>query len=236
MDDILIDLLVHVIDIRLDEYGGIFIVCDRRLTEHEPEHVRLVRKIPVSRPVADMVHLHFRQGSEGRSQRTYDRGAGGRGKLEHGLGLIGGDAFEQFGRGRGGNGQETVSGLDRAGADVDGRGPDSRDSQKIETDDRAHDVHDGVDGADFVKVDLLRSRRMDFGFGLRETVEDTDAFLLYSGCERRVIDDCSNVREMARLPAFLLDDHVDFCRGDACAFDLFRFELVTRKVKLREFG
>ena len=72
----------------------------------------------------------------------------------------------------GGNRQHAVLAPHRAGAERDGRADHLVDAQQLQGDGRPDDVHDAVDGADLVEVDLLDGAAVDLGLGLGQSVED----------------------------------------------------------------
>ena len=53
----------------------------------------------------------------------------------------------------------------------------------------ADDVDDGVDGANFVEVDIFDGHGVDAGFGFAEELEGAGGASFYGGGERRGLDD-----------------------------------------------
>jgi hypothetical protein len=79
-----------------------------------------------------------------------------RGGALHGLARsVDGDAFEELKRRRRGDGELAVGAADRSGADVDGRGDDLAGGEGLHEDAGTDDVDDGIDGSDFMKMDLF---------------------------------------------------------------------------------
>ena len=81
-------------------------------------------------------------------------GASGRAQLSRNLAAVRGDAAQQLGRGRRGDGDDPVGALDRPGAHVDRRRHDRVGGEHVEREAHAGDVRDGVEGPDLVVVDV----------------------------------------------------------------------------------
>ena len=71
-------------------------------------------------------------------------------------------------------------------------GQHTRTSQEFESHTGAHDIHDGIDRAYFVKVDFGGRFAMDLALGERDSFEDRDGFLLHPIRERTVLDEALN--------------------------------------------
>ena len=82
--------------------------------------------------------------------------------------------------------------LNRAAADIQGRGHPAIDAEMRASHGRTDDVDNGVDRADFVEVNLLDGHRMNFCFGLAEKLKRAACVDLYCVCDRRVINDSEN--------------------------------------------
>jgi hypothetical protein len=115
-----------------------------------------------------------------------------------------------------------------AGADVERGAGEFVDAEKFEADAGADDVDDGIDRADFVKMDLLDGQVVDFGFGFGEAGEDFAGAFGGAGRELRFFNAIQNDRKPAVVMAFGgRDMHVrgenlaalHFFRGDGPAFE-----------------
>ena len=68
---------------------------------------------------------------------------------------------------------------------------------RIESDGRADDVHDGINRADFVKMNFARRYAMDFPLRHGDALEHGDRFLLHPGRELAARDQFLDLREIA---------------------------------------
>ena len=59
------------------------------------------------------------------------------------------------------------------------RGQHARLAEQFECDARAHNVHDGIHRADFVKMNLVRRQPVDFSLGFGNALENGDGFLFH---------------------------------------------------------
>ena len=164
--------------------------------------------------------LHGRQDAEADGERDGDGGAGGSGQFERGPAGIDRRVDEQPRGSRGGDGQESVLGLDGAAADVERRADHGIDVQMVEGHAGADDIGDGIGRADLMKVDLLDGDLVDFGLRLAEPLEDGDGVLPGARGNGGLLDHLDDVREVA-VDVLML--HVDVVLGgaDAGALDLF---------------
>ena len=115
------------------------------------------------------------------------------------MGGVGGQAAQQVGGGGCGDGKGSVSADDGAAADVDGRAVPGADLQVVNARAGGDDVDDGVDGSNFVEVDVVDGNIVDFGLGFAEQLEGADGGLL-DGCgERRALNQGANGGERAAM-------------------------------------
>ena len=73
----------------------------------------------------------------------------------------------------------------RAAADVERRAAEFVDAQGVETEARADDVHDRVDGADFVEMDFFERRIVNIGFSLAQFLKNGGGAIANLRCEFR---------------------------------------------------
>ena len=132
----------------------------------------MLLEIAIARAVADRGDPHGGQGAEAGGERDGEGGAGRGGQLHFGAARVDRLSCEQSGSGGGGNGKQAVLGLHCSAADVDGGRMDFGDVQEIEGDAGSHDIGDGIDRADFVKVNFFDGHAMDTGFGFAQSKED----------------------------------------------------------------
>src|SRR5580765_3928459 len=90
-----------------------------------------------------------------------------------------------------------MSHLDGATTNVQGGAGEGLDAQSREADTRPDNVDDGIDGANFVEMDLLERHVVDSGFGNTETAEDGGCALLHRRRKRRLRNDVENRAERA---------------------------------------
>ena len=132
---------------------------------------------------------------------------------------------DQSGRRGRGHRQRAVLRLHRPAAQLQRREEHRADAEPLEARDRADDVRDRVERADFVEVDLLDRHVMDRRFGLAEPREDGDRALLHALRQARAEDHRADRLEAAvRVVRFVgrLDGHLQ--RADAAAQGLLGAE------------
>ena len=61
----------------------------------------------------------------------------------------------------------------------DGRGQHAWLAKHLQSDASAHDIHDGIDGADFMKVNFVRRMSVNFSFRHGDAAKHRERFLLY---------------------------------------------------------
>ena len=106
-----------------------------------------------------------------------------------------------------GYGKRSVRALDRSSAHVQRRAYPFFDRKRLRSHGGADDIDQGIDGADFVEADSLDWRIVNLGFGLAQSLEDSDCSFL-RGC-RRSADLLDNARESPFRPrACLCSWHV----------------------------
>ena len=130
-------------------------------------------------------------------------GAGGGNEFAGFLALGDGDAARAEDGERGGrrNWEPAMSTLDPAGAFDHRAGKNTGLAEEFQTDASADNIHNGIDCADFMKVDVFRRHPMDLPFGDRNAVKDRKGFLLHPGRERALPDQGFDLGE---IPAVLV--------------------------------
>ena len=140
--------------------------------EDGTEHVRAGREIAFAESVPDFFGDHFRHGSEAFGDFREDGCTGGGDEFVGFVGLLDGDAVKQLEDGGGGDGEPAVSAVDPAVSVLQFGGEHPLDTEGLETDANADDIGDGIEGTDFVEVDVLGACAVDFRFGECDAVED----------------------------------------------------------------
>ena len=77
-------------------------------------------------------------------------------------------------RRRGGDREAAMRAINPAGSFNNRAGEHTRLAQQFEADARAHNVHNGIDGTHFMKMDLFGRKAMDFSFGDCDPMEHGD--------------------------------------------------------------
>ena len=80
---------------------------------------------------------------------------------------------------RGRNRQDAVCGNDCPAAYSQGRRIISLQPQSLESDNRANDIHYGIDGAYLVEMDLFRRDAVHFALSLTEAAENSGTFFFH---------------------------------------------------------
>ena len=154
------DLGLQVVERRLDDAHQLPETVGSG-PDHRPQRVRTALPgIRGAEAVPDPFRGHRGPAAEGVGEPGQDRSRR-RGALEAGPVGEGGNAAEQQARGRRGNLQGAVLRLDRAAAEIDGRRDDPIRSEVVDAGDGAHDVHQRVEGAQFVKMHGLGGHPVD---------------------------------------------------------------------------
>ena len=107
------------------------------------------------------------------------------------------------------------------------------DPQVMQTEARAHHIHDRVHRADFVEMHLVRRRAMHLRLGLRQAREDPQGRLRHGGRQPGSHDDLRHLFQAAVMMRMLYFDH-DVRAGDMLLADLARGERVAVEGQLRE--
>ena len=113
-----------------------------------------------------------------------------------------------------GTGKRAVRNLDGAAPDVQRRRDDVVDAEPLHREHDADDVDDGVDGADFVQVNLVDRHVVDRGLGLAEALEQRLGAGLPRRRQRRVTDE---VRDLAQRAMAVVASDCACARGRAVA-------------------
>ena len=176
-----------------------------RLAKPEPGDVGPL-KFLLPRADRDLLQTHNRLRKV--SQFTDQRCAGRRDQLA-GSGRRSGRGIgcrQQIERGRSRQRNATVGGLGPAWAQRQRPGVESLDAQRLDPRTDADDVDDGVDGADLVEVYALHGHAMHGSLGLCQPGEDRDGFGFDRCGQIGLVDDGTNVAQMAMDMAFLRFD------------------------------
>jgi hypothetical protein len=126
-----------------------------------------------------------------------ERGSGGGEKFLLDAGGIDGRAAEKLGGGGRGNGQDSVSALDGASADVEGGAVPAAGGDVLDGYGSADDIDDGIFGANFMKMDGFGRAIVNFGLGLGEKLEGFEGKSLGGGADGRAGDDFADLRQAA---------------------------------------
>ena len=156
----------------------------REIAEDGAEHVRAAGKFARTEAVADALDLHRRHESEAFGKLRRDSGTGRRDEFMRLVNLPERNALEDFHcRGRG-HWKNPVRAFHSAMSVIERRDEDFLHSKRLDADAREHDVRDGIERADLVEVDVLRTHAVDFTLRLGDAAENPERILLH---ERREI-------------------------------------------------
>ena len=132
--------------------------------------------------------------------------------------------YQQQRRGRRGNRQNAVLGLDRAAAHVQRRADDGVDVQQVERQAGAHDIGDRIGRAHFVEMDFLDGHLVHCGLGFAQPAEHGDGVAPGAARKLGLFDHLDDVRE---VPVDVRVSHRDVELGGADAAALHLFETIT---------
>ena len=167
-----------VVEIRfeLDDFVGLR--QRRAFADEQPQQVGSVGEVAATGSVADRFDGHRRQGRVSCDERFQNRRTGWRGQFGLDRQIDERDAFEQLGRAGSRDWANAVSDLDASASRRHRTRNDFIDAEQVKSDRRSNDVHDRVDRADFVEMNLVERRAMHAGFGLGDVLEDFQSELL----------------------------------------------------------
>ena len=173
--EVAVDLRIHVVEICFDD--GDFLVESgdsffRGFADHDADNVGLAFEVGSACSVADRGNAHRRLRTERSTERGDDRRACRRDELFLNAIRVRWLPLQQF-RGCGsGYGQNAVRHFRGAAANVQRRTGELLDAERFKSDARADDVHDGVDCANFVEMNLFDGDIVDRGFRFAEFAEN----------------------------------------------------------------
>src|SRR6267154_753445 len=122
-----------------------------------------------------------------------------------------------------------------ATSDVERGAGEFLDAEGVKADAGAYDVYDRVDGADFVKMNLLKGHVVNAGFGFAQFFEDSGSALAHLRSEPRFFEDFEDRTEGAMLGLILCFDF-DVGGGHAGLPDFFGGESPARDLQAAQFG
>ncbi len=150
----------------------------RALANEQPQEVGSIGKVAAAGSVADRFDSHRRQGRVPCDERFQNRRAGRRGQFGIDWQIDQRDAFEQLGRAGSGNRADAVSDLDASASRRHRTRNNFVDAEEIKPNRHADDVHNRVNRADFVEMNLVERCPMHAGFRLGNVLEDFQRELL----------------------------------------------------------
>src|ERR1041384_3905633 len=236
IDDKGVDLRVHVVDIRLDHQEVFFRGCGVQFADHDAEKIGNLIDFTRPRSVPDRLYnkplAREDSGRHGFDNRRTGRG----GKLVRDVGEDGWVPFKNL-KSRGARNRQIAVLCLRAAAasQTSRRGVHGLNAEPVETDCRADDVDDRVEGSDFMEMDFLDCRVVDPCLGGRDFVEDLRRVCLDGSREAAFFNDAQDLIEMAMLLSGPRDDDLDFNRGDAVPLYMRSFELDAGEVEFGDF-
>ena len=155
--------------------------------------------------------------------RRQDGGSGRRGQLRLDRGSSQRHALEQFRRARGGDRHQAVGALDRAAAGRDRPAGDPFCPEQVEGNRRADDVRDAVQGADFMKVNLLQRHAVGRGLRLGEPAKNPQGQVALPLGQPAALQDRLHIGQEAVLGLVLSLD-ADGRRREPALADLLDFQ------------
>lgn len=169
------------------------------LPEEGTEDIGAIGKVAGAEAVADFFSGKRVERSEFLDELGEDGGAGGGGKFVGDVELAERDAAKDFGGGGGGERKSAVSALDGAGT-IDGNGGgDGSEVEVVQAGGGANKVNDGVDRADFVKVDGIDGDAVELGFGGGDTLEQGEGGVAHEGGEFRFLEKVADFCPVAAM-------------------------------------
>ena len=166
-------MTVTALDFRTLDFGP--------FAENRPQHIRPRLVVARSEAEADFFGGQIFHRAETLREFRQQRRARGRDEFVRLVALREADAARaEDGERRGhGHGKPAMRAFHPARAFHHRRGQHARLAEQFERDARAHNVHDGIHRADFVKMNLVRRQPVDFSFRLGNALENGDGFLFH---------------------------------------------------------
>ena len=101
--------------------------------------------------------------------------------------------FKEFQSSGGGNRQRPMSGLSDAPAQGHRGKNEGIDAEVMSSDSRGHDINNGVNGTDFMEVDILRPYAVDFSLSLRQPGKYSDGSIFNLSWKTAPLDQSSDL-------------------------------------------
>src|SRR5260370_11423245 len=211
--------------------GGGFL---RGFADDDAEDVGLAFEVSRACAVADSGDTHRRLWPE-RIAKSGDDGRASR-RDEFSLDAVGVSwlPLQQIRRGGRGDRQNSVRHFCGSSADVQRGAGEFFYAEVMKTDASADDVHDGIDGTHFVKMNFFERHVVDAGFGFAKFREDRGGVFAHLGRKLRFLKDFENRAEGAML-LLILRLHFDVGGGHAVFPDFFGGELPARDLEAAQF-
>jgi hypothetical protein len=169
------------------------------LSDGEAKNVREALGVASAGTVADLLDAHGRLGTEGGGEGADERGSGwGDEFLLDVCGVRGEIAEEVSGCGCGGR-EAAVSAINHASANIERGGVPGVNGEGMNARTGGDDVDDGVDGADFVEMDLLDVNVMNLRLAGAEKLERADGGAFYGIGQECFLDEGANARKGAAV-------------------------------------
>ncbi len=221
------------IEVRFEEHHAI--VATRRLArfaDEEPQNVRAVVELHRPRAVADRFDGHLGEAVSELIDDDLDDGrSGGRGEFGLDRHIDERHTFEEFGGAGRGDRADAVGDLGPSVPRWDRAANDFVHTEQREADRGGRDIDDGVDRADFVKVNLLGSRAMHGRFGFGHGGEDAKCEIaLVIGQHFRAVDDLLDISQVAVSVLFRVFD-AEMLRAEAASQNFFHVERDTGQLE-----
>ena len=197
-----------VIEVRfeLDHLVGFRKRC--ALADEQPQEIGSIGEVPSAGTVADGFDSHRGESRISRDDGLQNGRAGRCGQLGIDRQIDQRNPLEQLGRAGSRDRADAVSNLDATAARWDWAGDDFIDSEQIESDRHADNVHNRVDRTDFVEMNFVDRRAMHSRLGLGDVLEDFERELLLPlGQFFGVIDE---LRDVGKMPVSALLGMHDF--------------------------
>ena len=159
----------------------------------------MLREISSARTISRLLDLHCRKRRKAAAQRLHDRRAGRRHQFDLRTRRIYWRLPKQLQRRRRRYWKRSVRALDGSATHVQRRAYPFPDRQGFHSNRGADNIHHGIDGTHFVKVDLIDGRIVNLGFGLAQCLKDANRGCLRRAADRGFFDDLANFRQAATV-------------------------------------
>ena len=173
-------------------------------SDYGAKHVRTGGKIPRPDTVTNAIDSQRRHRPKALRKFGKDCRAGRRDELVGFIDLSERNSPKDLQSGRGRNGEGAVRALDGPMTFVQSGGEDAFDAERFQSDARHHNVGDGVQSTDFMKMDVACRNSVDLSFRLRNALENPERVFFSERGKIARLDHPPNLRMSSAMAVLVI--------------------------------